>query len=133
MASELGYVTAAELRKGCSNVDPTDFTDSDLDGKITNSEHFVHVAKNRSTSNPWTTAEDEFELVKRVVFYDAKAQVYDDIDNDDEAIKEKESAEKQRDRYLNLLLNSNVGQTGSFEKTSGVNNQATDSEPGTFA
>lgn len=130
MASELGYITAAVLRKESNDVDANDFSDSDLDGMITKSEHFVHVAKKRSTASPWTTAEDEYEIVQRVVLHDARAQVFGAIDGMRDAKKE---AETSRDFYLDLLLNSEVGKRGTIEKSQGINNGATDSDPGTFA
>lgn len=132
MASELNYVTAAVLRVELGNPSVKDFTDSDLDNIITKSEHFVHVAVGRSTSSPWTSAEDAYELVQRVVLEDAKVQGYGAMDDGDD---EKKAAEDSRKYYLNLLLSASAGGTadGSFEKTSGCNNQALDSEPGTFA
>lgn len=128
MASELGYVTAAELRNRCADVNATSFTDNELDGYITKAEHYIHVMCGRSTSTPWTNAEDIFEVVQLAVTEDAAQRVYQSIDTDPAAGKLADQAESDRDDYIDAINKAGAGTPGGgyMAKSNGINNQALD-------
>lgn len=133
MVSELGYLTAAKLRIDAAlDTDDTEiWDDTALDTILTASEHMVHIIGKRATSNPWTLAEDVYELVQRFVSADARRKMFS---GKEDYAEEYSQAKEERDELFPLIKAPEDGGDGYSAKTSGYNNDKEQSEQttGTF-
>lgn len=123
MASELNYITAAEVRNRCIDVDTSDYSDAELDVIITNKENRVHYMLGRATSSPYTTADDEFEIVKDAVLEYTACEVFGGIDG---ASQHKTDACAAGDEAIAIITKhpssaGGIGAGGTISKTQGFN------------
>lgn len=132
MVSELGYLTSAKLRVDAAldSDDDDNWTNSDLDTIITASEHMAHILGKRPTTNPWTNAEDVYEVVQRFVSADARYKMFSSMD-DYEA--EHKQAKEERTELIPLLKEPEQGGDGYGAKSAGANNDKTQSDSTTGA
>lgn len=130
MASELGYLTAAKLRTdaGLDTDDTSIWDDTALDVIITASEHMAHILAKRLTTDPWTNAEDVYELVQRFVSADARKKMFVAKEDYKEAYTQ---AKEERDELVPLLKEPEEGGDGYGAKSAGVNNDKEQSSEST--
>lgn len=135
MASELGYLTAAKLRTdaGLDDDDTEIWDNTALEVIITASETMAHIYARKAKSDPWTDAEDVYEVVQRYVSADARMKMFS---GKEDYAEEYRQAKDEVAFMRPLIQEPGEGGDGYLASTDGINaggEPSSDTSSGTFS
>jgi len=98
--TQIRYQTPKAVRKRSQNVSNQVYDDTEINEIIERYSILCHQILGQSTSTKFTSADEEYEVIKGVVLYGAAWEILSSLDD---MIEETKQAKHQHDYFLRML------------------------------